>query len=91
MRIFLAGLLLAFSQNVYPCSFSTDCAVGERCIKTGYSLDGTCVPGGAVPVNPVYTPPSNPNAGKTCTDDYQCSAGARCLKTDYNTYGVCSG
>jgi hypothetical protein len=42
------------------CQFDTDCDVGSKCVKSGYSMNGACVgglnPGNANDRNPVYDP-----------------------------------
>ena len=52
--------LLVIAAPAYSCQFDTDCNVGSKCVKNGYSINGICAgglsPGNANDNSPVYDP-----------------------------------
>ena len=81
-------------SNLLSCQFDTDCNPGSKCVKSGYSLYGSCV-GGLSPGNsndrqPVrYYDDITGKKGNTCQFDTDCGAGGNCVKSGYSIYGTC--
>ena len=76
------------------CQFTTDCAVGSKCIKPQGQIYGACV-GGMNPGNkndrvPVYAPLDlNRTYANTCSFNTDCGPGSACVKESGKIYGTC--
>lgn len=94
MRTLILTAIAFTSFSAFGCSFDTDCAPGNRCLKNGAALYGMCV-GGLTPGNdydsqPVYNPyQAGSQAGNTCSFSTQCGVGESCVKRWGALYGTC--
>ena len=89
-RLIISAVVFA-APSVFACQFDTDCNVGSKCVKQGYSLYGACVgglyPGNANDRQPVYNPLDlNRGSGGGSTGDVRNG-----YRDDDGTYGdTCS-
>lgn len=97
MRALLGGFIFLFSSAAFPCSFDSDCDVGAKCIKSGYSSNGVCVEDYGTGRNPrdsgrkydYETRSYGSKKGHSCTGSYECGVGGECLKSS-GLYGTCT-
>lgn len=92
--IFLAAFITLFATSVFACQYDTDCAVGSKCVKAEYQINGICA-GGLKPGNDNDRKPvqdmmnRSSKTGNTCSYDTQCGIGGKCYKESYSIKGVC--
>lgn len=90
--IVLSSLMFASSANA--CRFDEDCAVGSKCLKAQFALEGVCA-GGNDPGNDSDRRPyrnqmdTSGKVGNTCSFDTDCGVGNVCLKDMGSIKGVC--
>jgi hypothetical protein len=85
---------LAAAGDAQACRFDTDCAVGSKCLKAQFELEGVCA-GGNDPGNDSDRNPyrnqmdTSGKVGNTCSFDTDCGVGNRCFKDMGSIKGVC--
>ena len=93
MRKIILIAIIAIT-SLWSCQFDTDCNPGSKCLKSGYSIYGSCVgginPGNSNDQQPVkYYNDLSGNKGNTCQFNTDCGVGGNCMKSGYSIYGTC--
>lgn len=95
IKLVFICIMLGFVPLTLACQFDTDCDIGSKCLKRGFSMYGICIggmnPGNSHDQKPVYAPMhlEGNKYGNTCSNDFDCGFSFKCMKGSSALKGTC--